>query len=112
MRDLVPGYLLIESNGPASGPGGARFFTDALALARAGHPVRLVLIQEGIGAAVPETAPELASLLDAGGELWVDRFSVLQRGLTPDDVATRARLVEMDEVAAALLAPDVQVVWH
>lgn len=108
----MPDFVLIESCGPASGPAGARFIGDAAALARSGHPVRLVLVQEGVTAALPEVRPLLAELLSYGAELWVDRYSLAQRGLAADRLPGRARLVGMDEVAGELLAPGTRVVWH
>ncbi|MEV6960359.1 DsrE family protein [Streptomyces sp. NPDC051207] len=108
----MPDFVLIESSGPASGPAGARFLGDAAALARAGHPVRLVLVQEGVTAALPGAQPALTELLDHGAELWVDRYSLAQRGLAAHRLPARARLVGMDEVAGELLAPGTRVVWH
>lgn len=108
----MPGFVLIESTGRESGPGCARFLTDATALARAGHPVRVVLVQEGVTTALPGALAELDRALEAGAELWVDEFSVTQRGLDAEALVPAARMVGMGEVADELLAPDVQVVWH
>ncbi|MFF4254918.1 DsrE family protein [Streptomyces sp. NPDC001663] len=107
-----PGFVLIESSGPASGPAVPRFLGDATTLARSGHPVRLVLVQEGVTAALPAAQPQLAELLSYGAELWVDRYALTQRGLDADQLPARARLVGMDEVAGELLAPGTKVVWH
>lgn len=108
----MPGFVLIESNGRESGPGCARFLTDATALARAGHPVRVVLVQEGVTAALPGALAELDQALRAGAELWVDEFSVAQRGLDTGALVPEAQLVGMGEVAGELLAADTKVVWH
>nr|WP_206440310.1 DsrE family protein [Streptomyces scabichelini] len=106
---------MIESSGPASGPAGARFLDDAATLARSGHPVRLVLVQEGVTAALPGERPELTEFLSYGShgaELWVDRYSLTQRGLEAAQLPGQARLIGMDEVAGELLAPGTRVVWH
>ncbi|MFE9644247.1 DsrE family protein [Streptomyces sp. NPDC006365] len=108
----MPGFVLIESSGPASGPAGARFLDDAATLARSGHPVRLVLVQEGVTAALPGARPGLTEFLSYGAELWVDRYSLTQRGLKADQLPGQARLIGMDEVAGELLAPGTRVVWH
>lgn len=108
----VSGFVLIESSGRASGPGCARFLADATALARAGHPVRVVLVQEGVSAAVPGALPEVDQLLQAKAELWVDGFSLAQRGLSAGQLVESARLTSMDDVAEAMLDRDVKVVWH
>jgi len=105
-------HLLIESRGPWRGPDCGHFVADAAALAGTGEPVRLVLIQDGVFAAVPDAVPALADFTRAGGEVWVDRFSFEQRGLPAGAVAPDARLVDIDEVAARLLHPGVSAVWH
>ncbi|MFC5216363.1 DsrE family protein [Streptomyces coerulescens] len=108
----MTGFVLIESNGRESGPGCARFLTDATALARAGHPVRVVLLQEGVTAALPGALAELDQALRAGAELWVDEFSLAQRGLAIEALVPEARTIGMAEVAGELLADDTKVVWH
>jgi sulfur relay (sulfurtransferase) DsrF/TusC family protein len=104
--------LLIESRGPWRGPDCAHFVQDALALAGTGAPVHLVLIQDGVLAAVNDAVPAVGELAGAGAEVWVDRFSLDQRGLPGTAVLPAARLVDIDDVAARLLAPDVRAVWH
>ena len=105
-------HLLVESQGPWTGPGCARFVSDATALARAGGSTRLVLVQDGVLAAVPNALAAVDGLLDAGGELWVDDFSWRQRALAGVVVRSGGRLAGMDEVAERVLDPAVQVVWH
>jgi hypothetical protein len=101
-------FFLVESRGPMNGPGCESLLGDALALRENGHPVRLLLIQDGVAAGA---MPGTAALLGAGGELWVDEFSLRQRGLTRPLVAG-SRLVDMAEVATAIREPGVRVVWH
>ncbi|MDI5962445.1 hypothetical protein [Streptantibioticus silvisoli] len=105
-------HLLIESQGPGAGGADAGFLRDARDLARLGHRVQLLLIQEGVGAAVgaaPWSAREAAA---AGAEVLVDDFSLTQRGLCAAQLLPTARIVDMAEVSARLLEPDVRVVWH
>lgn len=110
-------YLLIESGGPAEGPGCARFIADAVALAGQGARVALLLIQNGVTGAVgetaaAETAAALAEFLRRGGELWIDAFSVRQRALAEADLLAGARMVRIGDVADRLLTPGVRAVWH
>lgn len=110
-------YLLIESGGPAEGPGGARFVADAAGLAGQGARVALLLIQNGVtgavgGTAAGGTATGLEEFLRRGGELWVDAFSVRQRALAEADLVAGARMVGIGEVADKLLTPGVRAVWH
>ncbi|MBO0819766.1 MAG: DsrE family protein [Nocardiopsaceae bacterium] len=105
-------HLLLETQGPWRGPGCGRFIADGEALSRAGEEVSLVLLQDGVIAAAGTAAPGLAGLLRHGGRVWVDEFSLEQRGLTAAPLVPGHELVGMDVVAAALLDPDVRAVWH
>ncbi|MFH8370237.1 hypothetical protein [Streptomyces sp. NPDC018031] len=105
-------HLLIESGGPESGPACARFLGDAVRLAEDGHRVVLLLIENGVLAALPGACPEIDRLAGLGAELWVDGFSAAQRALATGDLSPAARLVDMDRVAATLLEPAVRAVWH
>jgi len=105
-------HLLIESKGPWAGGACAGFLRDARDLAQLGHRVQLLLIQEGVGAAVsgaPGGAQEAAA---AGAEVLVDDFSLAQRGLRGAQLLPAARIVDMAEVSGRVLDPDVRVVWH
>ncbi|MFB7668828.1 hypothetical protein ACFC1R_33725 [Kitasatospora sp. NPDC056138] len=105
-------YLLIESQGPWGGPGADRFVADAVRLRESGHPVSLFLVENGVTAALTGGAPVLDELLELGGQLWVDAFSLDHRALGPDRLLPGAQLVDMDRVAAKLLEPGVRGVWH
>lgn len=105
-------HLLIESQGPWAGGACAGFLRDARDLARLGHRVQLLLIQEGVGAAVSGTPAGVGEAAAAGAEVLVDDFSLAQRGLGADRLLPTARIVDMAEVASRLLDPDVRVVWH
>ena len=105
-------HLLVESQGPWSGPGSATFLGDAATLARHGHHTRVFLVQDGVLAATPGRVEELDPVVAAGGEVWLDRFSWVHRGLAGVHPGPGARWVDLDEVAARVLDPRVQVVWH
>ncbi|WEO94725.1 hypothetical protein A6P39_012305 [Streptomyces sp. FXJ1.172] len=104
-------HLLVESKGPWADPRGA-FLEDACTLARGGHHVQLLCLQDAVAAAVRDASPHTRALLEAGGELWVDDFSLAQRGMTGVALEPGARVVDMAHTAARLLEPDVRVVWH
>jgi hypothetical protein len=110
-RELA-GHLMIESQGPWAGASCTMFVRDAAALARIGLCTRLLLVQDAVLAAVPGVLSEVAAFIAADGELWVDRFSMLQRGLNEHNLMPLARVTDMDEVAALVLDPAVKVVWH
>jgi sulfur relay (sulfurtransferase) DsrF/TusC family protein len=105
-------YLLIESGGPHAGPGSERFVGDATRLVRDGEDVSLVLVEDGVVAAVPAVLPAVDAYLRQGGALWVDSFSLRQRSVDPADLLPGSRVVEMDDVARKLLESGVRAVWH
>lgn len=105
-------HLLIESQGTWAGGACAGFLRDARDLARLGHRVQLLLIQEGVGAAVSGASGGAREAAAAGAEVLVDDFSLAQRGLSADHLLPTARIVDMAEVSSRLLDPDVRVVWH
>jgi hypothetical protein len=109
---MTADLLLVETGGPAAGPACDRFVGDAVRLARGGATVTLLLLENGVGAAVRDAGPDLGALLAHGGELWVDSFSLRQRAVLPADLVGGARLVEMADVAERLLRPGLSAVWH
>jgi hypothetical protein len=111
-RPVGTPHLLIESQGPWAGGACAAFLRDARDLARLGHRVQLLLIQEGVGAAVRDAPGGAREAAEAGAEILVDDFSLAQRGLPGPGLLPGARIVDMAEVSARVLDPDVRVVWH
>jgi len=105
-------HLLVETHGPWAGPGCAAFLRDAAALVHAGRRILVLLVQDGVLAALPHGPGALDELMDAGGAVWVDRYSWVHRGLSTVDPAAGVTWVGMDEVAGRVLDPAVQVVWH
>lgn len=101
-------YLLVETGGPACD----RFVGDAVRLAAADVGVTLLLLENGVAAAVRDAQPAIGALLRHGGELWVDSFSLRQRAVLPADLVSGARVVEMADVAERLLRPGLTAVWH
>ncbi|CDR05004.1 MULTISPECIES: DsrE family protein [Streptomyces] len=111
MTTVREGFLLIESQAAAL-PDGPGFRRDAVTQARLGHPVVLFLIQDAVTLAVPGRSPELEAFIGAGGRVWVDDFSLAQRGLENTGLLPAAHRTDMGAVAEAVLDPAVKVVWH
>ncbi|MCX4693189.1 hypothetical protein [Streptomyces sp. NBC_01408] len=105
-------YLLVESQGSYAGPGSEAFLGDAVRLARSGHDVAVLLIENGVTDGLEGAAPAVARVLEAGAQVWADAFSLSQRAVPPQRLLPGIRLVDMDEVAERLLRPAVQGVWH
>lgn len=102
-------YLLVESQ---VGHTSERFLGDGLALARFGSRVCLFLVADAVSAAVRGASPVLDSLIAAGGEVWVDDFTLAQRALPPGVLAAGVTVVSMAQVAATLTEKSTTVVWH
>ncbi|KUJ65378.1 hypothetical protein ACZ90_48840 [Streptomyces albus subsp. albus] len=102
-------YLLVESQ---VGHVSERFIGDAVALAAAGERVRLFLVADAVAAAVRGTSEPVAAFTAAGGELWVDDFTLAQRAIPRQALAEGAGVVDMDRVATELTAAGTRVVWH
>jgi sulfur relay (sulfurtransferase) DsrF/TusC family protein len=105
-------YLMIESQGPWAGPNAGRFVRDAVELAESGTNVVLLLVQDGVLTALDGANDTLDRLRHTGVAVWVDEFSLRQRALPVTRLAEGAAVVDMDAVAAELLAEGGQAVWH
>lgn len=105
-------HLLIETHGTWDGPGCERLASDAVALARGGHGVGVLLLEDGVTAALRGAVPALEDLARDGGTVWVDEFSLRQRGLADAELVCDARHVDAGAVAEKLLDPDVRVLWR
>jgi hypothetical protein len=111
----VSGYLLVETSGGWAGPGCDRFVRDAVALCGAGQQVCLFLVQDGVlagRAGAGELAGRLADLIAAGGQVWVDRWSLAARAVPASSLVPAATVVDMAAVADRVLAPGTRVVWR
>lgn len=117
-------HLIVESHGPWRGPGCHSLVTDATVLARAGHPVTLHLVADGVHAAVPGALPALDTALEAGVVVRADRLSCDERALT-DHTDARVGHADPAELADLLLhhpvgatdnpagrIRDLVTVWH
>ncbi|MFF0360903.1 hypothetical protein [Streptomyces fungicidicus] len=105
-------YFLVESKGNWAGPTAGAFLMDAVALAEAGHRVRVFLVEDGVLSAVGADVPEIGRLAAAGAEILVDDFSAAQRALSATTLSPHVRLAGMDVAAAALTEDGCRGVWH
>jgi predicted peroxiredoxin len=106
-----PRFLLIESRGHWSEPSTRRFLVSALTLAESGTETVLFLVQDGVSHATGANA-ELAALVEAGGQVWVDSFSLGYWGLAGRELVPGAEEACMDDVCRLLLDPGTRTVWH
>lgn len=108
----APVHLLVETQGTWNGPNSGRFLEDAAALAEAGEQVTVLLLQDGVFAAVAGTEPMLDRLAGLGVPVWADDFSLAQRALPVRRLAGPVTVAGMDAVAGLLLSETCRVVWH
>jgi predicted peroxiredoxin len=108
-------YLLIESREPA-GNGGSGTPDDlwslATGLVREGHTVTVFLVQNGVFPARPcRYSQRLSAAAAAGVEVLADEFSLRERGIAADRLATGVRAAALD-VVIDQLAEGCKALWH
>lgn len=105
-------YLLIESRDPFESRDSESFFGWAVALARAGHDVRLFLVQDGVFCARRRAAfGPLGIAAAAGVAFAADDFSLRERGIEAAELSTAVRAVPLDAVVEQLAA-GCKTLWH
>jgi hypothetical protein len=108
-RDKPPGetavtsYLLIESRDPFSTQAVHGHVELAVALRRAGAPVALYLVQNGVlPCRAGADGDALHEALAAGVEVLADEFSLRERGIGEADVARGVRSAPIGAVVERL----------
>jgi sulfur transfer complex TusBCD TusB component (DsrH family) len=103
-------YLLIESRDPFESNDVSYYYDLAKGLAAEGHPVTILLVQNGVLAARPSKGSAALSALEkAGVKILVDDFAVRERGITQlvEGVSAASIDVVVDHLAAGH-----KVMWH
>lgn len=105
-------YVLIESRDPFESNDVAYFCNLAVGLARNGDRVTLFLVQNGVlGARQGPRAEALRALAAAGVEVLADDFSLRERGIREDRLASGVRPAPLD-VVIDQLAEGRKALWH
>ncbi|MGW7436009.1 hypothetical protein [Streptomyces sp. NPDC054849] len=102
-------YLLVETQ---SGGTAERFLADAAALAGAGERVCLFLAADGVALGIRGASAGLPQFLGAGGQAWIDEFTLAHRALDAASLTPGVRTTGMGDLADWLLEPGTRVVWH
>jgi predicted peroxiredoxin len=107
------GYLLIESRDPFEASDVSHHFYElAAGLARAGTPVTLFLVQNGVFPARPSAhTASLQTVARAGVEVLADDFSLRERGIDAGGLAAGVRAAPID-VVIDRLAEGRKALWH
>lgn len=105
-------YVLIASRDPFESADVAYFYDLAAALARAGHAVSLVLVQNGVLPARPgRRSAALTRLAEANVQVVADAFSLRERGIAAESLAPGVRPAPLDVVIDGL-AQGAKALWH
>ena len=105
-------YLLIESRDPFSANDVGQFFELASGLVKEGNEVTLFLVQNGVlPARKSGESQALTRLSEAGVEVLADDFSLRERGITSDRIATGIKAAKLD-VVIDQLAEGRKALWH
>jgi hypothetical protein len=105
-------YMIVETRDPHEARDVEWMAELALNLARSGAPAALVLAENGVFAGrAGASAPALRKLIDAGCEVFADRYALRERGIRDVDLAKGVKAAELDIVVEALEA-GVSVMWR
>ena len=105
-------YLLIESRDPFETADVTYYYDLAEGLARAGNEVTLFLVQNGVLPARRSAKSELlGKLAEAGVQILADDFSLRERGIAGDRLATDVKAAPLDTVVDQL-AEGRKAMWH
>ncbi len=105
-------YLLIESRDPFDSGDSQNFYDLAAGLAKDGHSVTLFLVQNGVLPARQSSKSDaLAALAGDGVEVLADEFSLQERGISSNRLATGVKPAPLD-VVVDQLADGRKALWH
>ncbi len=105
-------YLLIESRDPFESNDVAHHYELAANLARDGNEVTVFLVQNGVlPARSKAVASGLADLAGAGVTVLADDFSLRERGIGENQLASGVRAAALDTVVDGM-ADGAKTLWH
>lgn len=105
-------YLFIESRDPFESNDVAFLCELAAGVARAGHEVTVLLVQNGVlPARRGAKAEDLRALVRAGVKVVADDFSLAERGIDPGRLAAGIEPAPI-EIVVDHLAAGHKVLWH
>lgn len=105
-------YLLIESRDPFDSRDVAFSYDLAIGLAKAGHEVTLLLVQNGVFPARRGAKDVgLAAVMAAGVRVLADDFSLLERGIADARLVGGIAATPID-VAIDHMAAGHKTLWH
>jgi sulfur relay (sulfurtransferase) complex TusBCD TusD component (DsrE family) len=111
-RSVANKYLLIESRDPFETRQAEELYALAEALTRSGNEVTLFLVENGVlPARRSEYSAHLTQLADAGVQVLADEFSLRERGIAADAMATGVAAAALD-IIIDQLEQGRKALWH
>ena len=105
-------YLLIESRDPFESAEVPYYYDLATSLARKGHAVTLFLVQNGVlPARQGPRSDAVSAVARSGVEVLADEFSLRERGIGADRLASGVQRAPLDRVID-LLGEGCKALWH
>ena len=105
-------YLLVESRDPFESADVPYYYDLAAGLAGKGHTVTLFLVQNGVlPARTGSRSDAVSRLAGAGIQVLADEFSLRERGISAEQLATGIEVAPLDRVID-LLGEGRKALWH
>lgn len=112
-KEPLQRLLMVETRSAWEAADVDDFLRLAQGFLKAGLTLDLFLIQNSVLVLRTAMREQLAALTRAGTcRIWVDRYSLLLRGLSADDVADCGAIAGTDELVQLMTTPHSKVIWH
>lgn len=112
-KEPLQRLLMVETRSAWEAADVDDFLRLAQGFLKAGLTLDLFLIQNSVLVLRTAMREQLAALTKAGTcRIWVDRYSLLLRGLSADDVAGCGAIAGTDELVQLMTTPHSKVIWH
>lgn len=107
-------YLFIESKEPFESKDTAQVYGLLKELSRDGHKLSLFLVQNGVFSSRKNAQMNLFSdlLKDNNISIYADDYSLEERGITSEEMASEVKVASMDHLLDLLMADTCKAIWH
>ena len=108
-------YVLVESRDPFEYADTSYFYRVAEDLSKAGNNVTFFLVQNGVITArkgMSNSAVEKLQKGAPGVRILADEFSLRERAITAQKLASGVASSDVDQLVDLLAVPGVKAIWH